>query len=94
PDGEAPPDVQATARLRDLSQWQLANGRGMDMDEFFELLSGMGDSMGRFIIVNQYSAPNGALVVHEVRFQLHVERQSEGEMAPSHRKSHATAMEH
>ncbi|KAI1318224.1 hypothetical protein F5Y16DRAFT_406384 [Xylariaceae sp. FL0255] len=68
------PDVQATARLRDLTQWQLTNGRGMDIDELFELLSGMADSMGRLIVVNRYSAPNNSLLVFEVRYQLHAER--------------------
>ncbi|KAI8623047.1 hypothetical protein F5Y19DRAFT_468820 [Xylariaceae sp. FL1651] len=70
--GGTTPDVQAATRLRDLSQWQLSNGREMDMEEFCELLSGMGDSMGGLSIVNQYSAPNSPLVIIEVRYQLHL----------------------
>ncbi|KAK5633968.1 hypothetical protein RRF57_009682 [Xylaria bambusicola] len=75
--GSVAPDIQATSRLRDLAQWQLANGRGMDTEEFLKLLNGMGDSMGRFVVVDQYSAPNSALGVLEVRFQPHTQRQSE-----------------
>ncbi|KAI0145388.1 hypothetical protein GGR57DRAFT_480574 [Xylariaceae sp. FL1272] len=64
-------NVEATGRLRDLSLWQLANGRGVEMEELAQILSGMADGMGRLVLVNRYSAPNNSLVVFEMRYQLH-----------------------
>ncbi|KAI1267867.1 hypothetical protein F5Y18DRAFT_415420 [Xylariaceae sp. FL1019] len=64
-------NVEATGRLRDLSLWQLANGRGVEMEELAQILSGMADGIGRLVLVNRYSAPNNSLVVFEMRYQLH-----------------------
>lgn len=66
-------DVAAMARLRDLSLLQLANDHELEMLEFMNMLNGVGDGVGRLILVNKLCAWNNATVGFEVRYQAYAD---------------------
>lgn len=68
------PDVEAVARLRDLSLLQLANEREIEMLKLMDMLNSVRDSMGRLVLVNKLSSPNNATVALEVRYQAYADR--------------------
>lgn len=73
--GDVDPDVEAKARLRDLSLLQLANEREMEMLELMDILNSVRDSTGRLVLVNKLRSRNNATVAFEVRYQLYADRQ-------------------
>ncbi|KAI0403082.1 hypothetical protein F4802DRAFT_572995 [Xylaria palmicola] len=68
------PDVEAAARLRDLSKWQLANCREIEMTEITELLSSVRDNLGKLAVTKQFMAPDNAVIALEVQYQINTER--------------------
>ncbi|KAL4887519.1 hypothetical protein BJY04DRAFT_212555 [Aspergillus karnatakaensis] len=51
--GSVNPDVEATARLRDLALLQLANEREIELTELLSIVNSVSDTMGRFVVVNK-----------------------------------------
>ena len=68
-------DVEAMARLRDLSLLQLANEREIEMSELMDMLDSVSDSMGRLVLVNKFRSGNSATVALRVRYQAYADRQ-------------------
>lgn len=67
--GTVDPDVEAIARLRDLSLFQLANEREIEMIELMDMINSVSDGMGRLVLVNKLSSRNNATVAFEIRYQ-------------------------
>lgn len=67
--GSVDPTVEATARVRDLSLVQLANGREIEAAEIENLLDSVRDSAGRLVPVNKLRSRNNATVAFEIRYQ-------------------------
>lgn len=67
------PDVEATARLRDLSLLQLANEREIEMLELMDMLNSVRDGMGRLVLVNKLRSRSSATVAFEVRYQTYAD---------------------
>ncbi|MCJ1251841.1 hypothetical protein MMC30_009079 [Trapelia coarctata] len=72
--GTVDPDVEAIARLRDLSLLQLANEREIEVLELMDILNSVRDSMGRLVLVNKLRSHNNATVALEVRYQAYADR--------------------
>ena len=71
--GTVDPDVEAIARLRDLSLLQLANEREMEMLELMDILNSVRDSMGRLVLVNKLRSRNNATVAFKVQYQAYAD---------------------
>ena len=69
--GNVDAEVAAMARLRDLSLLQLANDHELEMLEFVNMLNGVGDDVGRLVLVNKLCTWNNATVAFEVRYQAY-----------------------
>jgi hypothetical protein len=72
--GTVDPDIEAIARLRDLSLLQLANEREIEMLELMDMLNSVSDSMGRLVLVNKLRSRNNATVAFEVKYQAYADR--------------------
>ena len=72
--GTVDPDVEATARLRDLTLLQLANEREVEMSQLIDMLNSVRDSMGRLVLVNKLRSRSNATVAFEVRYQPYSNR--------------------
>ena len=66
-------EVAAMARLRDLSLLQLANDHELEMLEFMNMVSSVGDGVGRLALVDKLCAWNNATVAFEVRYQAYAD---------------------
>jgi hypothetical protein len=66
--GTVDPDVEAMARLRDLSRLQLANDREMEMGELVEMVNSVHDNMGWLVVVNKLRSRNSATVALGVKY--------------------------
>lgn len=64
-------EVEASARLRDLTLMQLANEREIELAEWINLLSSVSDSMGRLVVVNKIQSRESTVVLLEVRYQAY-----------------------
>lgn len=62
-------DTEASARLRDLSLLQLANGRQAEIVEMVDVLNGVRDSAGGLVVSNEIRSPTSPIVAFEVRYQ-------------------------
>ncbi|KID84420.1 hypothetical protein MGU_08382 [Metarhizium guizhouense ARSEF 977] len=60
--------VEALARLRDLTMFQLANQRELEMAEMMSILNSMGDNTGRLIVENKYCSPTSGASALEIRY--------------------------
>lgn len=69
--GTVDPDIEATARLRDLSLLQLANEREMEMDELVEMVNSLRDSIGRLVVVNKLRSFTSSTVALGVKYQAY-----------------------
>ncbi|RAH39763.1 uncharacterized protein BO95DRAFT_477674 [Aspergillus brunneoviolaceus CBS 621.78] len=69
-------EVAVLTRIRDLSFLQLANDREPEISELINLLNGVGDSEGRFVVVKKVksTANNGAIGL-ELKYQEYADRQ-------------------
>lgn len=72
--GAVDPDVEAIARLRDLSLLQLANEREIEMVELMDMLNSVRDSLGRLVLVNKLRSRNNTTVVFKVQYQAYTDR--------------------
>ena len=77
--GSADPDIEAMARMLDLSRLQLANEREMEMKELVEMVNSVHDSMGWLVVVNQLRSRNTAMMALGVKYQAHAENHHEAE---------------
>ncbi|KAF7514171.1 hypothetical protein GJ744_004496 [Endocarpon pusillum] len=77
--GTVDPDVEATARLRDLSRLQLANEREMEMEELVAIVNSVHDSMGWLVVVNKLRSHNSATVALGVKYQAYADTHPEAE---------------
>lgn len=67
-------ELEARARLRDLSRWQLDNDRDMDVNELLQLVDQVWDSMGSLKLVDLKSSRDGSAVSLELQYQTFTER--------------------
>lgn len=75
--GTVDPDVEAIARLRDLSLLQLANEREIEMAELVDILNSIRDSMGQLVVVNKLRSHNNATVALGVKYQAYANHHHE-----------------
>ncbi|GIK06080.1 hypothetical protein Aspvir_010198 [Aspergillus viridinutans] len=68
-------EVAVLTRIRDLSFLQLADEREPEISELINLVNGVGDSEGKFVVVNKVKsvASNGAIAL-EVKYQAYADR--------------------
>ena len=71
--GTVDSDVDAMARLHDLSVLQLTDECAMEMGEVMDLVNSVHDSMGRLVVVNQLRSRNSATVALGVKYQAYAE---------------------
>ncbi|RMD39344.1 hypothetical protein DV735_g5783, partial [Chaetothyriales sp. CBS 134920] len=74
--GAVDPDVEAGARLRDLSLAQLANDREIEVFEVMETISGVRDDKGHLVLVNKLCFHNTATIAFEIQYQEDTKRHS------------------
>lgn len=67
-------ELEARARLRDLSRWQLDNDRDMDMNELLQVVDQVWDSIGSLKLVDLKSSRDGSAVSLELQYQTFTER--------------------
>ena len=72
--GTVDPDIEATARLRDLSRLQLANEYEMEMGELVELVSSVNDGVGGLLVINKCRSRNTATVALSIKYQGYGDR--------------------
>ena len=77
--GTVEPDVEAMARLRDLSRLQLSNEREMEMGELVEIVNSVQDSIGRLVVINKLRSRHSAMVALGVKYQAYADRSHEAE---------------
>ncbi|KAG7284355.1 hypothetical protein NEMBOFW57_010728 [Staphylotrichum longicolle] len=71
PQGAVDAEMEAAARVRDLSLLQLANGRHAEKAEVVDLLNGIRDSAGGFVLTDEIRSPTSAFVAWEIRYQAY-----------------------
>jgi hypothetical protein len=69
--GTVDPDVEAMARLRDLSRLQLTNECGLELGELIEMVNSVHDSRGRLVVVNKLRSRNSATVALGVKYEAY-----------------------
>lgn len=69
--GAGDPGAEATARLRDLTLWQLANERELETAELLALVGGVRDGGGGLVVVGRLNSTRSAAAAFEVRYQPH-----------------------
>lgn len=77
--GSVDADVEATARLHDLSRRQLVDEGDMEMGELVEMVSSVHDSMGCLEVVNKLRLRNTATMALGVKCQAYIDRHHEAE---------------
>lgn len=77
--GTVDPDVEAIARLRDLSEMQLTSECGMEMSEMVELVNSVHDSMGWLVVANRLRSRTSATVALSIKYQAYADRHHEAE---------------
>lgn len=69
--GNVDPNVEAPARVRDLSLFQLANEREMEVSELVEIVNSVNDSGGRLIVASKLRSRNNVTVALSVKYQAY-----------------------
>lgn len=77
--GSVEPNVEAMARLCDLSRLQLANEREMEMGELVEMVNSVHDSMGWLVVVNKLRSRNSATMALGIKYQAYADRHQEAQ---------------
>lgn len=72
--GSVNPDVEATARLHDLSRLQLTNEGEMEIGELVKMVNSVHDSMGWLVVVNKLRLNNTAMMALGVKYQPYADR--------------------
>ncbi|KAK4234866.1 hypothetical protein C8A03DRAFT_46877 [Achaetomium macrosporum] len=71
PQGTVDAEIEASARVRDLSLLQLANGRHAEKSEVMDLLGTIRDSAGGFVLTDEIRSATSAFVAWEIRYQAY-----------------------
>jgi hypothetical protein len=66
-------EVEAMARMRDLTSWQLANEGETEMSPLLDLVRGIHDGAGRIVVVSKFAARHHPAVALEMRYQSYAE---------------------
>jgi hypothetical protein len=69
--GTVDPDVEAMARLRDLSHLQLTNECDLELDEAEEIVNSVHDGRGRLVVVNKLWSRNSPTVAVGVKYEAY-----------------------
>ena len=75
--GSVDPEIEAMARLRDLSRQQLDNMREMEMEELIDIVNSVRDSVGSLVVVNKLRSPDNATVALGIRYQTFGDKHKE-----------------
>lgn len=67
--GTVDPDVEATARLWDLSRMQLTNECDLEVSDLVELINSVQDSRGRLVVVNKLCSRNSTTMAVGVKYE-------------------------
>lgn len=67
--GSVDASFEAVARTRDLTLFQLANERDLEVSEVEELIKGIGDWRGRLTVVNRARGRNNAIVALGIKLE-------------------------
>lgn len=67
--GAVDPEVETSARLRDLSLTQLVNKREMEMGELVEIINHLKGGQGRLIVVDKLRSASSGAALLSVRYQ-------------------------
>ncbi|KAL5345165.1 hypothetical protein ACLOAV_010121 [Pseudogymnoascus australis] len=65
------PEVEATARARDLNMLQLANESEMEMSELLSIIKTVGDSAGKLVVINHLLSNNGVILALTMKYQAY-----------------------
>lgn len=65
------PEVEATARARDLGMLQLANESEMEMSELLSIIKTVGDSAGKLVVTNHLLSNNGVILALTIKYQAY-----------------------
>ena len=71
--GMVGPNVEAMARLQDLSRLQLTNGSGLELRDLIDMVDSVHDSTGRLVVVNRLRSRNGATVALGVKYEAYTQ---------------------
>ena len=71
--GTVEPSVEARARVRDLSQLQLANEREMELQEIVELVSNVQNSLGRLVVVDTLRSQSDGNVALGIKYRAYAD---------------------
>ena len=74
-------DVEAMARLRDLSHLQLTNEGGLELGELMEMVNSVHDSRGRLVVANKLRSRNSATVALGVKYEAYADASQMAEPA-------------
>lgn len=66
-------NVEATARLRDLSRLQLINESGLELGELKEIVNRVHDSRGRLVVINTLRSRNGVAVALCIKYEGYIQ---------------------
>ena len=72
--GTLDPDIEAIARLQDLSLVQLTNEQEIQSPEVVDMLNSVRDRTGRLVLVGKLCTRNNATVAFEIRYQAYADR--------------------
>jgi hypothetical protein len=67
--GSLDPRAEATARMHDLTLFQLTNDRELEVSELTDLVGSVGDSFGRLVVVNELRHRNNLTAALAVKYQ-------------------------
>ncbi|KAI0417494.1 hypothetical protein F5X98DRAFT_387057 [Xylaria grammica] len=62
-------DIEETARLRDLWKMQLVNGHEIQAGELYNMINGVGDSVGRLVVVNKLESRHSTIVAFIIKYE-------------------------
>lgn len=65
------PEVEASARSRDLNMLQLANESEMELSELLSIIKTVGDSSGKLIVTNHLCSNNGVVLALTIKYQAY-----------------------
>ncbi|KAL2173103.1 uncharacterized protein P884DRAFT_212954 [Thermothelomyces heterothallicus CBS 202.75] len=63
------PEVEAVARARDLSMFQLSNRGAVELADLLGIINSLGDGFGKLTVINKLRAPDGLVLVLVVKYQ-------------------------
>jgi hypothetical protein len=72
--GAIDPDIEAIARLQDLSLVQLTNEQEIQAPEVMDMLNSVRDRTGRLVLVSKLCSRNNATIAFEIRYQTYADR--------------------